>query len=107
MADVFDSVTRSVSIMAGKSAEMDRVAHEIAARVKVNAANDPNFAKSVKVIKAGNGKDRLIVATDPLAAPKELGHVVRNEPDGPVIGYAKGLRYMGRAVADTPEVTGD
>lgn len=107
MADVFDSITRTVSIMAGKSAEIDKVAQEIAARVRVNASNDPDFANSVKVVKAGNGKDRIIKATDPLAAPKELGHVIRNEPDGPVLGYVKGLRYMARAVAETPEVSGD
>jgi len=107
MAEVFDSVTRAVSIMAGQSAEIDKVADELAAKVRANASHDSDFARSIRTVKAGNGKDRLVIATDPLAVPKELGHVVRNETDGPVLGYVKGMRYMARAVAQTPEVTDD
>lgn len=107
MAEVFDSVIRTVSIMAGRDPETAKVAQELAARVTANASHDPNFARSVKVVKAGNGKDRLVVATDPLAVPKELGHVIRNESDGPVLGYVKGMRYMGRAIEQTPEVSDD
>jgi hypothetical protein len=59
------------------------------------------------VIKAGRGKDRLVVSNDPLGVPKELGHVVRNRADGPVLGYVKGARYMARAIEQTPEVSGD
>jgi len=107
MAEVFDSVTRTVSIMAGKSTVMDSVADELAelARGFASKHSGPNdaFVRSIRVQKAGNGKDRLVVATDPLAIPKELGHVVISH--GELAGYVKGQHSLGKAVAAIHEVS--
>jgi hypothetical protein len=107
MAEVFDSVTRTVSIMAGKSTVMDDVAGELADLARGFASNhsdaDSTFARSIRVEKAGNGKDRLVVATDPLAIPKELGHVVISH--GELAGYVKGQHSLGKAVAAIHEVS--
>lgn len=107
MADVEDFADVIAAQIAGDSPVMDRVAEELAGRARRNAAKDQAFRSSIRVVKAGRGKDRLVEATDPLAGPKELGHVIRNEPDGPVLGYVKGLRYMRNALESMPEVKGD
>lgn len=99
--------------LAGESAEMDVVADELAARAKAEAAKHDDhgtFASSIRVIRARGKRgvtDRLVIATDPFAVPKELGHVVKNESGGPVLGYVKGQHSMGKAVASMPEVSGD
>ena len=91
---------------------MNVVAEELAglARAEAAAVAGHEFASSIEVQRARGPRgvaDRLIVATDPLAVPKELGHVVRNETDGPVLGYVKGLHPMGKALAKMREVRGD
>ncbi|MBN9209353.1 MAG: DUF5403 family protein [Microbacterium ginsengisoli] len=112
MAEVYANAGIIAAQLAGDSIEMDRIAEDLASRTRANAAErgDADYAASVRVTRARgrNGvTDRLVEATDPLAAPKELGHVVRNSPDGPVLGYVRGMRYMSRAVTETPEVRGD
>lgn len=98
--------------VAGDDSEMDRVAHELAglARAEAAAVAGSAFANSIEVQKVRGPRgvsDRLVVATDPLAAAKELGHVVRNESGGPVLGYVRGLHPMGKALAKMPGVSGD
>lgn len=114
MAEVYANAGFLAAQIAGDSIEMDQVAEKLANRARANAlANgDKDFAESITVEKVGakvrrSVPTRLVIATDPLAAPKELGHVVRNEADGPILGYAKPLRYMFRALQAMPEVTGD
>lgn len=110
------SVNASAGILAAKIAsddiEMDVVAEELAtiARAEAAAVAGHEFASSIEVQRVRGPRgvtDRLVVATDPLAAAKELGHVVRNETDGPVLGYVRGLHPMGKALAKMREVPGD
>jgi hypothetical protein len=113
MADVYVTAGIEAAKIAGESTEMNVVADELAARAKAEAGkhNDGGtFASSIGVVRARGKRgvtDRLVIATDPLAVPKELGHVVKNEKGGPVLGYVKGQHSMGKAVASMPEVTGD
>jgi hypothetical protein len=99
--------------IAGESSEMDAVADELAVRAKTEAAKHSDggtFARSIGVVRARGKRgvtDRLVIATDPLAVPKELGHVVKNEVGGPVLGFVKGQHSMGKAVANMPVVSGD
>jgi hypothetical protein len=112
MADVYVTAAIEAAKIAGESSEMDLVAAELEARAKAEASkhnDDGTFASSIKVIRARGKRgvtDRLVIATDPLAVPKELGHVVKNEAGGPVLGYVRGQHSMGKAVASMPEVTG-
>jgi len=101
MAEVFDSVTRTVAIMVGRSTEMDAVAERVAATMKSVAygIGDHELGDSVKIRKAGAGKDRIIGPTDPLAVPKVFGHVVRNRGDGPVLGYVPGNKLLYKTLA--------
>ncbi len=112
MAIVDPSAGILAARLAGDDPIMDAVAAEVLLRVQANAAarGDTAFASSLSARKVAgrNGvKDRIVVATDPLAAPKEFGHVVRNEKDGPIVGYAKPLRYMRDAWESMPAVSGD
>lgn len=113
MADVYALAGIEAAKIAGESAEMDAVADELVARAKAEAGkhnDNGTFAASIRKIRARGKRgvtDRLVIATDPLAVPKELGHVVKNESGGPVLGYVKGQHSMGKAVASMPEVTGD
>jgi hypothetical protein len=91
--------------IAGESQEMDDVANELATLAKGFAAEhiqDGDFERSIHVERVRGKRgvtDRLVVADDPLAAAKELGHVIRNEPGGPDLGRVKGQHSMGKAVA--------
>lgn len=112
MADVFANAGIEAARIVGESPEMDRVANAIATRGRARALarGDLAFATSIRVVRVRGRRgvtDRVIEATDPLAAPKELGHVIRNEADGPVLGFVPGLRYLGGAVRAMPEVRGD
>jgi hypothetical protein len=110
------SINASAGILAAKvvgdDSEMDVIAEDLAALARTEAAAvaGHEFASSIEVQRVRGPRgvtDRLVVATDPLAVPKELGHVVRNEADGPVLGYVKGLHPMGKALAKMREVRGD
>ena len=113
MADVFPNAGISAAQMAGESAEMDIVAEKLAALARAEAMkhNDSGtFAGSIRVRKVRGKRgvsDRLIEATDPLAAVKELGHAVQNEKDGPVLGFVKGQHSMGNAIRRMPRVSDD
>ncbi len=112
MSTVNDSAGILAAQVAGDDSEMDRVANELAAlaRAEASAVAGSEFASSIEVqtVRGPRGvSDRLVVATDPLAAAKELGHVVRNQPDGPVLGYVRGLHPMAKALAKMPGVSGD
>ncbi|WP_243063188.1 DUF5403 family protein [Humibacter sp. RRB41] len=112
MADVDVTAGITAAQIAGESAEMDVVAEELAARAKAEAQKHRDggaFSSSIIVMKARGKRgvtDRLVAATDPLAVPKELGHVIKNEAGGPVLGYVKGQHSMGKAVASMPVVSG-
>ncbi len=112
MASVNITASIVAAQLAGESAEMDAVAEDLAARAKAEAMkhHDSAFATSIRVVRTPGKRgvtDRLVVATDPLAVPKELGHIIRNQPDGRVLGYVKGMHYMGKAAASMPEASGD
>ena len=109
MAEVYANAGIEAAKIAGASAEMDVEAGKVALRVRTNALarGDTTFAASVSVntVRGKRGvSDRVVAASDPLAAPKEFGHVIRNEADGPVLGYVKGLRYMRNALEAAPAV---
>jgi hypothetical protein len=114
VADVYANAGLIASQIAGDSDELDVVAEELRLRAEGNAlANgDVVFAESLEVQNVPAAirrsvRTRAVVANDPLAAPKEFGHVVRNESGGPVIGYARPLRYMFNAMRSLPEDKGD
>jgi hypothetical protein len=111
------SVNRNAGIeaakIAGNSSEMDAVAARLVVLVKAEASkhNDSGaFSNSVAAVRARGKRgvtDRLVIATDPLAAVKEFGHVVRREKGGPALGYVPGQHSMGQALARLPAVSGD
>lgn len=94
--------------IAGRSSTMDLVANQIRSRAKAHAAKHRDsgaFGDSIVVenVRGRRGvRDRLVTAKDPLAAPKELGHLLVR--DGRVIGYVPGQHSMQKAIRDTPEV---
>lgn len=99
------SAQRVAAEIVGTSSAMTQIMERVAnnARSLARAHNGrswsdpsaPRFADSIKVITAGGGLDRLVINTDPLAIPKEFGHIlVRN---GDQIGYVKGQFSMTRA----------
>lgn len=100
------TLEKTVSRLVGTSAVMDTVAAALAARARAEASKhtggDGSFGASIQVVKAGGGTDRLIVATDPLAAPKELGHVLVR--DGKQIGYVRGQHSLRNALLAMPSV---
>lgn len=97
---------KTVARMVGSSAVMDSVAAVLAARARAEASKhtggDGSFGASITVVRAGGGTDRLIVANDPLAAPKELGHVLMR--DGKQIGYVRGQHSLRNALLAMPSV---
>lgn len=112
MSTVNASAAIDAAQLAGESVVMDEVANKLAAlaRAEASASSGHDFASSIEVQRVRGKRgvtDRLVVATDPLAAAIELGHVIRNQPDGPVLGRVRGLHAMGKAVAALPEVGGD
>jgi hypothetical protein len=96
--------------MAGESQEMDDVADKLVTLAKGFAAQhelDGTFERSIHAERVRGPRgvtDRLVVADDPLAAAKELGHVIRNRADGPALGRVAGQHSMGKAVAAIAEV---
>lgn len=113
MADVYANAGLAAAQIAGESIELDLIAEKVRAKAAANAlANgDVDFADSLEVqdLPANirrSVRTRAVVATDPLAAPKEFGHVVRNEADGPILGFARPLRYLFNATKSLPEVKG-
>ena len=113
MADVYPIAGITAAKIAGDSAEMDIVSAGLAGLARAEAAkhNDSGkFSGSIRVRKVRGKRgvnDRLIEATDPLAAVKEFGHAVQNEKDGPVLGYVKGQHSMGNAIRRMPRVSDD
>ena len=107
MVNLNDDLERTVAGIAGGSTTMDTVAAQAAALARAGTAahRGPtgNYSSMIDVVKAGGGKDRLIVNSDPLAAPKEFGHVlIRN---GQQIGYVRGLHAMRNAIDRMPAVS--
>lgn len=114
VAEVYANAGIDAARVAGEDPEMDRVASLLARLIKVQArghrASGQEFADSLMVRRVRGRRgvtDREVVATDPLAAAKEFGHVIRNEADGPVLGYVKGMFTMARAIARLPKVPDD
>ena len=114
VAEVYANAGIDAARIAGEDPEMDRVANKLAALIKAEArghrASGREFADSIVVRKVRGRRgvtDREVVATDPLAAAKEFGHVIRNTADGPDLGYVRGMFTMARAIAKLPEVPGD
>lgn len=114
VAEVYPNAAIDAARIAGEDPEMDLVANKLAALVKAEArghrASGHDFAESIIVQRVRGRRgvtDRAVTATDPLAAAKEFGHVIRNEADGPDLGYVRGMFTMARAIAKLPEVPGD
>lgn len=113
MAEVFKNAGYEAAKIAGRSPEMDITARKLAGLAREFArehSDDGTFERSIEVHES-RGRNRvrqlLVVATDPLAAVKEFGHVIRNEADGPVLGYVKGQHSMFKAMKAMPEDRGD
>jgi len=112
MADVFDQVNgvpleKLVAGIAGDSAEMDAIAAMVESTMKAEAAKSIDtgrFEESITTVKAGRGKDRIVGSTDPLAVPKEFGHIIRDEKGGPELGYVPGMHILGKTLARLPKV---
>lgn len=107
MATVYKGVERTAALIAARSGAVDAKARQVQALAKAIAAKNADertFMNSIKVFRAGRGLDRLVAATDPLAYPKEFGHVIRNEKGGPVLGYVRGLYVMARTYRRLPRV---
>jgi hypothetical protein len=110
MAEVFNGARRIVAKMAADSGAMDQTAEEVASVMRTVADREGaggEFINSIGVVRAGRGLDRIVGASDWLSVPIEMGHVIRNEPDGPVLGYVRGKHVVPKTVANLPEVTGD
>lgn len=78
---------RTVSIIAGKTSEMDRAARRVLDAVRAAASRHTdtgNYQRELKIVtvpgRLGTGRavdDRLVVADDPGAAAIEYGHLIR------------------------------
>lgn len=109
MAQIYAGVERTAAQLTARSGEIKTMAKRIQVLAKSIAAASRDsgaFGRSIVVRAAGRGLDRVVVATDPLAAPKEFGHIVRNEAGGPALGYVRGLHVMAKTYQRLPEVTG-
>lgn len=110
MSEIFDringqSLESLVAGIAGNSPEMDEVALLVETTMKSEAAKHNSsgaFEQSITTVKAAKGKDRIVGSTDPLAVPKEFGHVIKR--DGDVIGYVKGMHILGKTLDHLPKV---
>jgi Family of unknown function (DUF5403) len=108
MAKVNKTAAIIAARIAGESLEMDAVADTLVGLAKTEAAkhrDSGTFSRSIvaKKVRGKDGvQDRLVMATDPLGAIKEFGHVIR--VDGDDVGYVKGQHSMGNAVGRIPEV---
>lgn len=106
MAKVFDStngmsIEKRVAVMAGSSVEMDQTAGAIESTMKAEAAkhvDSGTFEDSIKTVKDARGKDRVVGSTDPLAVPKEFGHVM---PNGT---YVPGMHVLWATINSLPKV---
>jgi hypothetical protein len=111
MAEVFASAGIDVARIAGNSSEMDRVAADLARHAKTEAAKhskDGTFERSIEVVNVPGRRgvrDRLVTATDPLAAIKEFGHTITS--DGAPIGYVPGQHSLRNAINRMPADNGD
>lgn len=77
--------------IAGNSREMDAAAAKLAALASAQGVEPVR----VRNVPGRSGvRDRVVESLDPLEVPKEFGHVIRNRPDGPVLGYVRGLHRM-------------
>jgi hypothetical protein len=101
VAQVYRIAGIEAARIAGDSAEMDAVADRLVLLAKSAAAehNDSGtFSRSIRKrnVRGKRGvRDRVVEATDPLAAIKEFGHVIRR--DGDDIGYVPGQHSMQKA----------
>lgn len=78
---------RTVSIIAGKTHEMDHAANRVLLAVRAAASRHTdtgNYQRELKIVtvpgRLGTGRlvdDRLVVADDPGAAAIEWGHLIR------------------------------
>jgi len=110
MAEVFKGLEATLAGIVARSGVMDEEAAKIEAvmrSVASGASVGPEFIEGITIESASRGKDRVIGTTDPLAVPKEMGHVIRNEGDGPVLGYVRGAHVISKTIARLPEVSGD
>ena len=78
MAEIFPGFEATMARLPGVQAEVDDAAQDLAGRARVRAGqhrDSGKFGSSIRVTKSGRGKDRLVENTDPLAWPKEFGHI--------------------------------
>jgi hypothetical protein len=110
VSTVYGNAGIEAAKIGGDSPEMDAAANRLAelARTAAMEHNDSGrFAGSIEVANVPGlrgVRDRLTYATDPLAAFKEFGHVIRNEKDGPELGYVPGQHSMQKAWQRMPGV---
>lgn len=106
MATVYAGVERLGAYMTAKAGEVDATAKKVKALAEAIAGSTRGtggrFTRSFKIRRAGRGLDRVVVNVDPLAAPIEFGHVVRNDADGPVLGYVRGTHVMAKTYQRMP-----
>jgi hypothetical protein len=109
MSEVYDDTDEVVAQMVGDSGVIVEVAEGIAELARTYAERHtaqswddeqaPHFASQIKVIPAAGGKDALVINTDPLAVPKELGHILIT-PNSDKVGYVHGQYSMRNASLD-------
>lgn len=112
VAEVYPIAGILAARIAGEDPEMDRVARTLQGLVKSEAAKhrlSGQFGASI-IVQRARGKrgvmDRIVVATDPLAAIKEFGHRIVTK-DGDEVGYVKGMHTMAKAIQRLPAVPDD
>lgn len=91
MATVYRNAGIEAAKIVGNSSAMDAAAAQLAALAR-GAGVDPVRVRNVPGQRGV--RDRIVESLDPLEVPKEFGHVIRNQPDGPILGYVPGLHRM-------------
>jgi len=99
MATVYRNAGIEAAKITGRSSEMDRIAGILATRASA-AGIEPVRVRNVPGPRGV--RDRIVESLDPLEVPKEFGHVIRNQADGPVLGYVRGLHRMQKVVKSMP-----
>lgn len=105
MAEIYRGFAKTLAGLDGVQVVVDAAADAVLAGARVNAAKhekDGTFERSLGKTKAGGGLDRLVSSSDPLAAPKELGHVLMRDDEQ--IGYVRGQYSLRNAALLLPPI---
>lgn len=94
MATVYRNAGIEAARIAGRSPAMDEAAIKLVALARAQGVEP---VRSRNVPGPRGVRDRIVESLDPLEAPKEFGHVIRNRADGPILGYVRGLHRMQKA----------